>query len=387
MRRPPPPQDWLKYPVTSGVATLAIFVSVARFAGKDVSFLYMYSDSWHLQPWGLLTSIFPHVDPIHLLFNLYWLWVFGTLVEAVYGPVRTVAIMFLFAVGSSAAEFAIFEGGIGLSGVGYGLFTLLWVLSWNDDRFRGAVDAQTINLFVVWFFLCIFLTYTGILPVGNVAHGMGAILGALLGFCIMAQGSKRQLAKAALGLVIVADFFLASFGRNYVNLDPNRWQVLAYLGYHDIVDHDYGEAVDHLKQALKLNARDEGSWYNLGIAYQSLGNYEEGMEAYGHACELRPRSNQFRDALSTCKQTLAAKAASERRFSEAIKWLQEDLALNENQPHVWFLLATIYDFGLKDRPHAKEAAEHAVKLDPNNTHYQQLLDSLKKDHPSKEESP
>src|SRR5262249_37978003 len=145
-----------------------------------------------------------------------------------------------------AAEFALFQGGIGLSGVGYGLFGLLWVLSRNDQRFRGGVDAQTINVFVAWFFLCIFLTYTGVLPVGNVAHGMGALLGGLLGFCIVAQGSKRQLAMAALGLVIAADVSLATFGRRYVNLDPNRSQMLAYLGYENILDHDYMEAIENL---------------------------------------------------------------------------------------------------------------------------------------------
>jgi len=81
------------------------------------------------------------------------------------------------------------------------------------QRFRGWCGFSTINLFVVWFFLCIFLTYTGVWRVGNVAHGMGALLGALLGFCIVAQGSRRQLAQATLGLVVAADLLLASYGR------------------------------------------------------------------------------------------------------------------------------------------------------------------------------
>jgi len=370
------------------VATLALVISIAIFSGKDLSFLYVYSDTGHVQPWGLLTSIFPHVDLIHLLFNLYWLWVFGTLVEAVYGPARTAAIMVLFAVGSSAAEFALFQGGIGLSGVGYGLFGLLWVLSWHDQRFRGGVDAQTINLFVVWFFLCIFLTYTGVWRVGNVAHGMGALLGALLGFCIVAQGSRRQLAQATLVLVVAADLLLASYGRSYVNLDPNRPQLLARLGYENLVDKDYSQAIDNLKQALKLNANDADSWYNLGIAYQGLERNEEALEAYGRACKLRPRSEQFRHAVSYSKQALVAQAASDGRFSEAIKLLEEDLALNENQPHSWFWLATLY-FVLENREGAKGALEHAIKLDPKNTQYHEMLDILKKSDQSqsKEKSP
>jgi len=252
MRPPPPIQDWIKYPVTSGVATLALLVTIAKLGGIDVSFLYMSRGLGPIQIWGLLTSVFPHGDLIHLVFNLYWLWVFGTLVEAVYGPSRTSAMLLLFAVGSSAAQFAIHEGGIGLSGVGYGLFALLWVLSRNDERFRGAVDSQTIGLFVVWFFLCIYLTYTGTWLIGNVAHAMGAILGALLGFCITAQGSKRQLAKVALGLVLAADVLLACFGRSYINLTPRRWEEYAFLGYQQLVEHDYERAVENFHQALKL---------------------------------------------------------------------------------------------------------------------------------------
>jgi hypothetical protein len=57
-------------------------------------------------------------------------------------------LVILFAAGSSAAELAVLKNGIGLSGVGYGLFALLWILSRNDERFRNAVDSQTISLFV-----------------------------------------------------------------------------------------------------------------------------------------------------------------------------------------------------------------------------------------------
>jgi membrane associated rhomboid family serine protease len=377
VRRPPPPQDWLKYPVTSGVATLAIFVSVARFAGKDVSFLYMYSDTWHVQPWGLLTAIFPHVHPIHLIFNLYWLWVFGTLVEAVYGPARTVAIMFLFAVGSSAAEFAIFEQGIGLSGVGYGLFALLWILSRKDDRFRGAVDSQTINLFVFWFFLCIYLTYTGTWRVGNVAHGMGALLGALLGFCIMTQDSNRKLAESVLGLVIAADILLACFARDYVKTMPLRWEEFAFLGYMNLVDQNYKQAVGNLEQALKLNSQDASTWYNLGLAYHELGKLEEAEDAYRHACELKPSSNRFRDDLNNCKKMLALQAKLQGKNMEAVKWFREALALDDGQPDCWYNLAKIYQ-ELGDLPAARRAAEKAVTLDPDDADFRNFRDNLQK---------
>jgi membrane associated rhomboid family serine protease len=228
MRKPPALQDWLNYPVTSVVALLAILATLAWKSGMDISFMFMDSEVWHGQLWRLVTSAFPHVDLIHIAFNLYWLWVFGTLVEGVFGSYRTATILVLFAAGSAAAQYAVSVGGVGLSGVGYGLFGLLWVLSRRDSRFRDAVDNQTIGLFVVWFFLCIFLTHSHVWNVGNAAHGLGAILGALLGFCIVSEETVRRLVGAVLCLVILADFLLASFGRSYLNFSSNSWEESAF---------------------------------------------------------------------------------------------------------------------------------------------------------------
>ena len=377
MRRPPPIQDWLKYPVTSGVATLALLVTLAKLAGKDVSFLYMYSDSWHIQFWGLLTCIFPHGDPIHLIFNLYWLWVFGTLVEAVYGSFRTAGVIIFFALGSSAAEFAIFEGGIGLSGVGYGLFALLWVLSRSDERFRGAVDSQTINLFVIWFFLCIYLTYTGVWRIGNVAHGMGAVLGAILGFCIVAEGMKRRFLEGALGLLLITNLVLASMARDYVNRSPDKWKEFAVRGHENLQDHDYQHAVKNLEKAVKLNRQDPDTWNLLGFAYWELGKLEEATEAIAHAYSLRPSSNQYRQILARCKSSLAYQSQMDGKQAEAVSLYEEALALDNENASAWYNLA-LARFQLGNTVSAKEAADHAASLDRTNSDFQSFKEFLEK---------
>ena len=105
-------------------------------------------------------------------------------------------IVLLFAAGSSAADYAVSFGGIGLSGVIYGLFGLLWVLSrYNPDR--GAVDPNTDVVFTAWFFLCIVLTYTGSMNVANVAHGAGTAWAAPWSMAI-ARRRQRLLWGAAL---------------------------------------------------------------------------------------------------------------------------------------------------------------------------------------------
>lgn len=53
--------------------------------------------------WTLLTSIFMHADPIHLIGNMLYLWVFGDNIEDTLGPVR---YLLFYLIGGLAANFA-----------------------------------------------------------------------------------------------------------------------------------------------------------------------------------------------------------------------------------------------------------------------------------------
>ncbi|MDE6395708.1 MAG: rhomboid family intramembrane serine protease, partial [Muribaculaceae bacterium] len=44
------------------------------------------AEVWIKRPWGLLTYMFVQTDLIHLLFNMVWLWGFGTLMTRFDGP-------------------------------------------------------------------------------------------------------------------------------------------------------------------------------------------------------------------------------------------------------------------------------------------------------------
>src|SRR4051794_15366510 len=135
MRTPPPVLSLGRYPVTGGLCLLAMLVTAAW--GAHYSIEPFTESPLHVldQPWRLITSIFPHADIFHLAFNVYWIWVFGTLLEETFGHLAYAGIVLLLAAGSGAAELAVLDGGVGLSGVGYGLFGMLFVLSRRDPRF------------------------------------------------------------------------------------------------------------------------------------------------------------------------------------------------------------------------------------------------------------
>jgi membrane associated rhomboid family serine protease len=201
MLRPPKWTEFPKYPVIAAVAISAIAVTIAWWAKADISALFENAEIRRGQLWRLITSIFSHLDVLHLAFNIYWFWAFGTIVEKVYGHIRTVLLLVLFAVGPNSLDFAFAQGGVGLSGVGYGLFGLLWVLSRRDDHFRDAVDQRTVVLFIGWFVFCVATTLTHTWVVANVAHGVGALLGILVGLAITQPARRMLFAASAAGVV------------------------------------------------------------------------------------------------------------------------------------------------------------------------------------------
>src|SRR5271166_5260619 len=212
MRPPSKLRESLRYPIVAGTALLAIGTTLAWWAKIDISPLFETAMVRRGELWRLVTSIFPHAGILHLGFNVYWLWVFGTLVEEKLGHLKTAALILLFAVGSGAWEFALASGGVGLSGVGYGLFGLIWMLSRYDGRFKDAIDARTVQLFVGWFFFCILTTVTHVMPVANIAHGAGAVLGILAGLAITLPDSRGPIV-AGLGAVLLIGLWGATLGR------------------------------------------------------------------------------------------------------------------------------------------------------------------------------
>ena len=290
-----PPPKWTlfpRYPIVAGTILLETAVTIAWWAKWDVSMLFAMAEIRRGQMWRLFTSIFPHLDILHLLFNLYWLWVFGSLIEEVFGHAKTAALIVLFAVGSSSFEFAFALGGVGLSGVGYGFFGLLWVLSRRDERFRDSIDQRTVVVFVGWFFFCIATTLTHTFVVANIAHGTGAVLGILVGLAITLPSYRLLLASAAAAMVAFG-LWGSTLGRPRLNLSGKAGFEEGQWGYKALIANHNEEAVRWLRDATTLQPKSPELWMDLGIAYQRLGNSPAAAAAYRQAHQLKPDDPEY----------------------------------------------------------------------------------------------
>jgi membrane associated rhomboid family serine protease len=301
MLRPPPLKDLPRYPVTASLGLAAIGVTLAwwtNYSGWDIpERLAMTERVWsRWELWRALTSTLPHVSFFHLAFNLYWFWVFGSLTERVYGHLRFAGIVVLLALGSSLAEFALLNGGVGLSGVGYGLWGMLWVLEKRDGRFHDAVDRQTTQLFIVWFFLCVVLTLTDVMPVANIAHAVGAGLGVLLGLAASSRGAARLRPAAALAAITALGLAGATVFWPSVNFTSYKESSVERAGLDAIEQKEFERAVHLLEVAAQMRNAPARAWYNLGVGYQRANRLSEAAEAFHHAAQMADSTMDMKQA-------------------------------------------------------------------------------------------
>lgn len=277
----------LHSPVVVSVAVATVIMTVTWWGGADIDVIVMNVKVWEKwELWRAITSMLVHVDPLHLIFNLYWFFVFGLLLERVYGHLRLAGIILLTASISSLAEFALASGGVGLSGVGYGLWGLLFVLERHDQRFAGVVDARTNQAFVVWFFICIVFTITDILPIGNIAHATGALTGWLLGIAICKKGFLKVPAIAGIALLLGASLVGSTVLWPTVNLTEFAENEIERTGVIAIQKEDKQRAVELLEIAAHIRNAPARAWYNLGIAYLNIQKFSQATDAFQHAAAL-----------------------------------------------------------------------------------------------------
>ncbi len=250
------------------------------------------------EPWRLVTSALPHGGVLHLMFNVYWLWTFGSVLEERWGSLRLLGVFVLLSAGSMAAEHAILDGGIGLSGIGYGLFGILLASSRLDPRRRDDMDAGTAQVFLVWGAICVVTTFMGIMNVANLAHGMGLLLGLLVGAAASAPDAPRRMA-AAIGAPLATAICIAAAHpavRPHVNLSSTAGSDEAFHGWIALEEERNEEGLALYLRAIELGRPEASRYYNLGIALQRSGDLAAAGRSFQRAYELEPHDEKYRNA-------------------------------------------------------------------------------------------
>jgi len=175
-------------------AMLAVFLAffAAEYSRSDLADFYAFP--WRIadgEVWRLITCTFLHASVIHIAFNAAMFFRFSRVVDDWLGPWGAMALYAFFAVGSSAAQLLVSKGGmVGASGVVYGLFGFLWVMSRRRDDAALAADPAVVQTMLGWLLVCFVVNQLGG-NIGNTAHAVGLALGWLTGQTVVARKTWR----------------------------------------------------------------------------------------------------------------------------------------------------------------------------------------------------
>ncbi|CAM3266955.1 Rhomboid protease GluP [Arthrobacter ulcerisalmonis] len=156
------------------------------------------------EPWRMLTSAFLHSQGfiLHIVLNMYMLWIFGQALEPLLGRIRFLAVYLLSALGGSVGYLLLtplyvpgqpIYGVVGASGAIFGLFGAMLLV----QRQRGGDTRQ------LWILIAINGAIGFLVPqIAWQAHLGGLVTGALAAAVIAyaPRGPRRELVQAA-GLV------------------------------------------------------------------------------------------------------------------------------------------------------------------------------------------
>lgn len=309
---------------------------------------------WLGEYWGLFTSFFLHVDVLHVAFNIYWLYLFGTIVETYIGWTRYLLFWLVgTAVSSMTQILCTGDSGVGASGFVYALFGFILVGSRAHPYLARILDQRTIALFIIWFFICVGLTWTGAMAIGNGAHLGGFFFGALCAYALLIR--EEILWKGVAGL-LTALVFLPVFHAPWLNTwnlaqaeksyDQKKYErTLAYLDHVNLPEFDeyilelrtyslsqlgrFNEAATTFKNLITQYPAaelpdpayiyNEYAWLLATSPDDKIRNSSEAIYYARLACEKDGYKN------SASLDTLAAAYASADQFDQAISWEQKAL--------------------------------------------------------------
>jgi len=183
-------------------------------------FALFYPTSAFFKPWQIVSHIFMHGNFGHLLFNMYALWMFGSVLEQLWGPKKFILYYLVTGLGAAALHMgvqwieastlvnAINENGadainalaryrmlmntptVGASGAVYGILLAYGMLFPNNElRIIFLPIALKAKYFVIIF--AVIELVLGLVGGGNIAH-FAHLGGMVFGFFMIRYWKKRN---------------------------------------------------------------------------------------------------------------------------------------------------------------------------------------------------
>lgn len=132
------------------------------------------------EPWRFLTAIFLHGDIAHLMYNLFALALFGSMLERMIGGKRFLFVFFVTGIIANLITFNFYDSSLGASGAIMGIIGTLIVVRPGLTVFAFGLPMPIFIAGILWVIgdsIGLFVPSN----VGNIAHLAGMFIGLVIG--------------------------------------------------------------------------------------------------------------------------------------------------------------------------------------------------------------
>jgi membrane associated rhomboid family serine protease len=200
--------------VTYTIIALCLIIYAAQFlTGGDkspITTMFWYAPvQTAAQPWRMLTSIFLHESPLHVLLNMYSLYLVGPALERMLGRGRYLALFLIAGFGGSVGVLLIGDPHVavlGASGAIFGLFGAYFLIA----RRLGGNATQ----FLVVIVINLVIGFVPGFGIAWQAHVGGLITGLVIAFIYLeTRPIKRRAAQVLLTAAVAVLLVLAAVAK------------------------------------------------------------------------------------------------------------------------------------------------------------------------------
>ena len=177
------------------INALVFFIQM-MFDGQDekitrVIALFPYQTEY-FKPYQLITHMFAHGGFFHLFFNMFVLWMFGTMLEKIWGPKRFFIFYFSCGLAAGVAHLLLENSpAVGASGAIMGLFAAFAYLFPNTELIIFPIPVPVKAKYAVAI-IAAFDLFGGVYPSGsNIAH-FAHLGGLVMGFILVLIWNKTD---------------------------------------------------------------------------------------------------------------------------------------------------------------------------------------------------
>ena len=173
-----------------------VYIVQFLFDGPDekiskVIALFPYNTPY-FKPYQLVTHMFAHGGFFHLLFNMFVLWMFGSMLERVWGPKRFLIFYLVCGLAAAITHLALENvPAVGASGAIMGLFAAFAYLFPNTELIMFPIPFPVKAKYAIAL-LAAYDLFSGVNPLGdNIAH-FAHLGGLVMGFILVLIWNKTN---------------------------------------------------------------------------------------------------------------------------------------------------------------------------------------------------